>query len=61
MSPGDRNQSPLLTGVGISAAAVALVGTQLLGWEWGDGRLVPTLIGVAAAAIAVTVVIQRRG
>ncbi|MDS0476367.1 multidrug transporter [Natrinema sp. 1APR25-10V2] len=57
----DRASSPLLTAIGVAVALVAFVGTQFLGWEWGSGRLVPTIVGVAAAAIAVSVFVTRRG
>ena len=56
-----RNTSPLITAIGVAVALVAIVGTQYFGWEWGAGRLVPTLIGVTAAVIAVVVVLTRRG
>ncbi len=56
-----RNSSPIVTGIGVAVALVAIVGTQVLGWDWGSGRLVPTLIGVVAAGIAVAVVLSRRG
>lgn len=60
MSLGRSNQSPVVTGIGIAVAAVAIVGTQFLGWEWGDGKLVPTLIGVTAVGIALAVFARRR-
>ncbi|WP_226483137.1 multidrug transporter [Natrinema amylolyticum] len=56
-----RNSSPLITAIGVAVALVAIVGTQVLGWEWGSGRLVPTLIGIVAAGIAVAVFLSRRG
>ena len=56
-----RDSSPVVTAIGIAVALVAIVGTQFLGWEWGGGQLVPTMIGVAVAAIAVVVVVTRRG
>ncbi|MGQ3412975.1 multidrug transporter [Natrinema sp. LN54] len=55
-----RNSSPLLTAIGLAVALVAIVGTQVLGWEWGSGQLLPTIIGVAAAVIAVFVLLSRR-
>ncbi|QCS40979.1 multidrug transporter [Natrinema versiforme] len=55
-----RNSSPLLTAIGLAVALVAIVGTQVLGWEWGSGQLLPTIIGVAAAVIAVFVFLNRR-
>ena len=56
-----RNPTRLETAVGLAVAIVAIVGTQFLGWEWGDGRFLPTMIGVVAAAIAVVVLFYRRG
>ncbi|WP_222915939.1 multidrug transporter [Natrinema sp. SYSU A 869] len=55
-----RTSSSLVTAIGVAVALVAIVGTQVLGWEWGSGRLVPTLIGVVAAGIAVVVFLSRR-
>ncbi|MCU4974517.1 multidrug transporter [Halobacteria archaeon AArc-m2/3/4] len=52
-------QSPLLTAFGVLIALVAIVGTQFLGWEWGSGQLVPTLIGILVAAVAVVVAVRR--
>lgn len=59
-SDGWRSQSPLVTAFAILVAAVAVVGTQFLGWEWGSGQLVPTLIGVTVALVAVFLVVQER-
>ena len=53
------NQSSLVSAFGLLIALVAVVGTRVLGWEWGSGRLVPTLIGVAVAGVAVAVVAAR--
>lgn len=47
--------------IGLLVAIVAVIGTQVFGWEWGDGRLVPTLIGVAAAGVAVVLVARKLG
>jgi hypothetical protein len=46
-------QSPLITVFAVCVAGVAVLGTQFLGWEWGGGFLVPTLVGVVAAGLAV--------
>lgn len=54
-----RTTSSLGTVVGMLVAAVAVVGTQVLGWEWGSGQLLPTVIGVAVAGIAVVIVASR--
>lgn len=59
MALGSRDQSSLLTAIGLLVAIVAVVGTQVLGWEWGSGQLVPTIVGVVAAGIAVVVVARR--
>lgn len=47
------------TVIGLLVAVVAIVGTQMLGWEWGSEQLVPTIIGVAVAGIAVVLVVRR--
>jgi biopolymer transport protein ExbB/TolQ len=59
MGPGYGDQSSWGTAFGLLVALVAIVGTQFLGWEWGSGRLVPTIIGVAVAGIAVLLVAGR--
>jgi uncharacterized membrane protein len=55
----NQTTSSLGTIVGMLVAAVAIVGTQVLGWEWGSGQLLPTVIGVAVAGIAVVIVASR--
>ena len=55
-----KNQSPVFAVVGVVVAAVALVGTQVLGWEWGSGQLIPTMIGAAVAVFAVFAVASKR-
>lgn len=52
-----RNSSSVGTALGILVALVAVVGSQFLGWEWGGGQLLPTVIGVAVAAV---VLVGRR-
>lgn len=54
-----RNQSSLVTAFGLLVAIVAIVGTQFFGWGWGSGQLVPTIIGVVVAGIAIVVVAGR--
>jgi biopolymer transport protein ExbB/TolQ len=54
-----RNSSSVGTALGILVAVVAVVGSQFLGWEWGGGQLLPTVIGVAVAVVAVVLVGQR--
>ncbi|WP_126664187.1 multidrug transporter [Haloterrigena salifodinae] len=55
-----RSSSSIGTATGLAVALVAIVGTQFLGWEWGSGQLVPTLIGVVAAVVALVTVLSRR-
>ena len=50
------NQSSLVTVFGVLISGVAVVGTQFLGWEWGSGQLIPTIIGAVVAGIAVVIV-----
>lgn len=59
MSTGFRDQSSLVGALGLLVALVAIVGTQYFGWEWGSGQLVPTVIGLVVAVIAVLVVARR--
>lgn len=54
-----RDQSSLVTAFGLLVAVVAVVGTQVLGWEWGGGQLVPTLIGAVVGGIAVVLAGRR--
>ena len=54
-----QDQSSVITAFGILIAIVAIVGTQFFGWEWGSGQLIPTIIGVVVAGIAVVVVARR--
>lgn len=59
MAIGYRDQSSVVAGLGVLVALVAVIGTRFLGWEWGDGLLIPTLIGVGVTGIAVIVVGRR--
>lgn len=59
MSSRSSKQSSVVTAIGLIVAVVAIVGTQVLGWEWGSGQLVPTLIGAAVAGVAVVLVARR--
>ncbi|MFB6293656.1 MAG: multidrug transporter [Halonotius sp.] len=56
---GGSGGGRLSTVIGVVAALVAVVGTQLLGWEWGSGQTVPTVIGVVVAVVAVAVALNR--
>lgn len=49
------DRSPLLTVFALLVAVVAVVGTQVFGWEWGSGQLLPTMIGVVVAGVAIVV------
>ena len=55
-----RDDSNLGTVIGILVVGVAIVGTTVLDWEWGQSndQLLPLLIGVLAAAAAVTIVVR---
>jgi type IV secretory pathway VirB2 component (pilin) len=59
MGPEYGDRSSLGTAIGLLVAFVAIVGTQFLGWEWGAGQLVPTVIGVVAAAAAILLVAAK--
>ena len=59
MPLGYRNQSSVIAGFGFIIAIVAIIGTQFMGWEWGDGQLVTLIIGVIIAGIALLVVGRR--
>lgn len=54
-----RTNSPIATVIGATVAAVAVVGTQFLGWEWGSGQLLPTVLGLSVAVVAVVLVAKR--
>lgn len=53
-------QSPVAAAIGLLFAIVAIIGTEVLGWKWGGGQLVPTLIGIVAAGIAVFLIGKER-
>lgn len=53
------SRSPLRAVIGLIVAVVAVVGTQFFGWEWGSEQLIPTIIGIVVAAIAVLLVVRR--
>lgn len=55
-----RTNSTVGTALGLLVALVAVVGSQFLGWEWGGGQLLPTMIGVAVAGLAVVLVAKQR-
>lgn len=59
MASNTTDQSSVITAFGFLIAVVAVVGTQFFGWEWGSGRLVPTVIGVVVAGIAVLIISRR--
>lgn len=53
------DQPSLVTAFGFLIAIVAILGTQFFGWQWGTGQLVPTIIGIIVAGVAVLAVAQR--
>ncbi|WP_049912378.1 hypothetical protein [Natrialba hulunbeirensis] len=53
------NQSSLVTAFAVLIAGVAIIGTQFFGWEWGSGQLIPSIIGVVVAGVAVVVAARR--
>ncbi|MFC6736021.1 multidrug transporter [Halolamina salina] len=54
--PGRSSDSPVLFLIGLAVAAVAVVGTTFLGWEFGESSgSVPVVIGVACAVAGVAV------
>lgn len=55
-----RDQSPLIIVFGLIVAIVAVVGMQVFGWEWGSDQLIPTIIGIGVACIAVVLVVRDR-
>lgn len=52
-------ESTLAAILGVLVALTAIIGTQFLGWDWGDGQLIPTAIGVGAAGIAALFMYRR--
>ncbi|MCU4744479.1 multidrug transporter [Natronoglomus mannanivorans] len=54
-----QDQSSMVTAFGLLVAIIAIVGTQFFGWEWGSGQLIPTIIGVVVAGIAVVIIARR--
>lgn len=57
-----RGDSSIGTVVGLLVFLVAIGGTVFLDWTWEnpDGDLLPLVLGVGAAAVAVLVVIHNR-
>ena len=58
--PGRPAESRSLRIVGALVALVAVIGFVAFDWQWGGGDPLPTLLGVAAAALAVGVTLYRR-
>jgi len=54
-----QDQSSVVTTIGLLVVIIAIVGTQFFGWEWGSGELIPTIIGVVVAGIAVVIVARK--
>jgi len=62
MPGAGRSDSRALQLVGLVVAAVAVVGTVVLDWDFGglDDGVLPVALGVAAAVVAVGAVRYRR-
>jgi NhaP-type Na+/H+ or K+/H+ antiporter len=45
--------------LGLAFAIVAIIGTQVFGWDWETSQLPPTIIGIIAAGIAVVMLVRR--
>ena len=59
--PGRSSQSTALRYVGVAVALVAVVGSVLLGWEFGGtDDPVSLVLGAACAAVAVGWTVYRR-
>lgn len=55
-----RDTSTIGTVVGMTVAAVAILGSTFLGWEWNQpDQFLPPIIGVLAAVAAIVVLYQR--
>lgn len=54
-----KSESTAITVFGFGVAVTAVIGSQVLGWEWGDGELLPTLLGVTVAGIAILLVFRQ--
>jgi F0F1-type ATP synthase assembly protein I len=52
-----------VTVLGVLVALIAIIGTTLLGWEWGasfsEGP-VPFVLGVCVAVVAIALTLRRR-
>lgn len=59
MVPMIRDRPVLNRLIAVIVTAIAVIGTQLLGWEWGDGRLIPTVLGVSVAIVGVAYFLIR--
>lgn len=58
-----RSNSNIGTVIGVSVVVIAIVGTTFLDWSWENpnGQLLPFVIGVIAAAAAVTIALRKVG
>lgn len=56
---GNTNPS-VGTAIGLLVAIVAVLGSQFLGWEWGAGQTIPTILGVVVACLAVVLVTREK-
>jgi hypothetical protein len=58
--PGRSSDSPVLFVIGLAVAAIALVGSTFLGWEFGQpSGPVPIAIGVACAVVGAIVYLRN--
>ena len=56
----ERDTSTIGTVIGVLVFAVALLGSMVLGWEWGaSGQPIAFLVGGIAALAAVWVTLRR--
>lgn len=55
-----RNGSTVGTAIGLAVFVVAIVGSVFLDWTWEnpEGKLLPLLLGVGAATVAVLVAVR---
>lgn len=56
----EHDTSTVGTTIGIVVCLVAVIGSQFLGWEWGEsGQIAPFVIGAAAVVAAGVLAYQR--
>ena len=55
--------SSITTSLGVVIAAIAVIGTTTLGWEWGASfaeQPIPFVLGVCAVAVVILSALYRR-